>query len=202
MNFRVRRSHLSRLSILALLLSIAMPAIAQHERSILLRNATLINQGGEQGKITVNILIKDSKLDIITEDLIPIEDAEVSYDAAGGVVLGELNLGEPASFLILRGDPRQNIKLLLDTKTHATFAIHKGDVVKNTFVTIIEETPEEKARSSQGWLAYAPPPLAVPLNYQEEGRWNRFNTKYVSKIRLLKIKIREIRLGNSDFFNS
>jgi phosphate-selective porin OprO/OprP len=165
---------------LVLLLIIVMPAVAQQEQSILLRNATLINQGGEQDKITVNILIKDSKLDIITEDLIPIENAEVSYDAAGGVVLGELKLGEPANFLILRGDPRQNIKLLLDTKAHATFAIHQGNVVKNTFVTIIKETPEEEARASQGWLAYAQPPLAVPLNYQDSGRWNRFDTRYVS----------------------
>ncbi len=180
MMFGSYRSILACLRILALFLIIVMPAVAQQGRSILLRNATLINQGGEQDKITVNILIKDSKLDIITEDLIPIEDAEVSYDAAGGFVLGELNLGEPASFLILRGDPRQNIKLLLDTKTHATFAIHKGDVVKNTFVTIIAETPEEKARASQGWMAYAPPPLAMPLNYQDENRWNRFSTKYVS----------------------
>jgi phosphate-selective porin OprO and OprP len=164
------------------LLCMATPALAQQESSILIRNATLINQEGEQDKVTVNILVKDYMLDIITEDLIPIDEAEVSFDAAGGVVLGELTLGKPASFLILRGDPRQNVKFLLDTKTHATFAIHQGKVVKNTFVTIIEETPEEKKRAEGGWLAYAPPPLAVPLNYANENRFNRFNTKYVSGI--------------------
>ncbi|MEH6610451.1 MAG: porin [Halioglobus sp.] len=142
----------------------------------------MINQAGGQDKVSVNILIKDLKLDIITEDLIPIAEADASYDAAGGVVLGELKLGKEASFLILRGDPRQNVKLLLDTKTHATFAIHQGRVIKNTFVETIEETPDEKERASQGWLAYAPPPLAVPTNYQDSDRWNRFNTKYVSGV--------------------
>ena len=162
------------------LATLVLPAQAQTGRSILIRNATLINQEGEQHKVTVNILVKNTELDIITEDLIPLEEADVSYDAGGGVVMGELKLGEPASFLILDGDPSLNVKLLLDTKTHASFAIYEGVVLKNTFVTIIDETPEEKTRASKGWLAYAPPPLAVPLNYANEDRWNRFNSKYVS----------------------
>ncbi|MEH6517859.1 MAG: porin [Halioglobus sp.] len=169
-------------SLVTLLLTLVVPAQAEPGQSILIRNATLINQAGGQDKVSVNILIKDLKLDIITEDLIPIAEADASYDAAGGVVLGELKLGKEASFLILRGDPRQNVKLLLDTKTHATFAIHQGRVIKNTFVETIEETPDEKERASQGWLAYAPPPLAVPTNYQDSDRWNRFNTKYVSGV--------------------
>ena len=92
-------------SIPAILLTITAPILAQEEQSILLRNATLIKQDSDHTKVTVNILVRASKLDIITEDLIPIDEADVSYDAAGGVVLGELKLGEPASFLILRGDP-------------------------------------------------------------------------------------------------
>jgi phosphate-selective porin OprO/OprP len=167
-------------AVLVIFVTLVVPCQARAQESILIRNATLVDRSGKQGKVVVNILVKNSKLDIITEDLIPIEDADVSYDAAGGVVLGELTLGEPASFLILRGDPRQNVKLLLDTKTHATFAIYEGEVVKNTFVTIIDETPEEKARADQGWLAYAPPPLAVPVNYKDGSRWNRFDSKYVS----------------------
>ncbi|MEH6570890.1 MAG: porin [Halioglobus sp.] len=167
-------------SVAFLCLALAMPCSAQTHESILIRNATLIDRGGNHEGVVVNILIKDLKLDIITEDLIPIEQADVSYDASGGIVLGELKLGEPASFLILRGDPRQNVKYLLDTKTHATFAVQHGKVVKNTFVTILDETSEEKERAAQGWLAYAPPPLAVPLNYADSNRWNRFDTKFVS----------------------
>lgn len=165
---------------LTLLLTLANSVFAQDEQSILIRNATLINQEGGDDNVSVNILIKEGVLDIITQDLIPLEQAEVSYDAAGGVVLGNLKLGSAANFLILRGDPRENVKLLLDTKTHATFAISQGEVLKNTYVTILQETPQEKERSAKGWLAYAPPPLAVPMNYQDKARWNRFSTKYVS----------------------
>jgi phosphate-selective porin OprO/OprP len=84
--------------------------------------------------------------------------------------------------MVLDGDPRKDIDILLDTKTHATFAIRKGEIVRNTFVTITEESPEEKRRSEQGWLAYAPPPLAVPMDYQDTSKWNRFDSKYVSGI--------------------
>ena len=180
------RSILSFVVLLALLFSLLLtvPASAQKqsENSILIRNVSIIGKEGEQDTVIVNILIKDSKLDIITQDLIPLEEADESYDAAEGVVLGDLKLGEPASFLILAGDPRKNVSLLLDTKTYARFAIQNGHVLKNNFLAVIEETPEEKQRSTQGWLAYAPPPLAVPLNYQDSARWNHFDTRFVSGV--------------------
>jgi phosphate-selective porin OprO/OprP len=180
------RSILSLMVPLTLLfsLSFAVPASAQKpsQTSILIRNVTIIDKGAEQDTVIVNILIKDSKLDIITEDLIPIEQADESYDAAEGVLLGELKLGELANFLILAGDPRKNVSMLLDTKTYARFAIHNGHVLKNNFITVIEETPEETERVTQGWLAYAPPPLAVPLNYQDSARWNHFETSVISGV--------------------
>ena len=154
---------------------------AQTERTVLLRNVTLIDREGGGDK-SVNILIKDSILDIITEDLIPLEDAQVTYDAANGVVLGQLELGQPAGFLILAGDPRKNVEILLDTKTYATFAIAKGRILKNTFETVTIESPEEKKRLEEGWLAYAPPPLAVPLDYQDTSKWNRFDGDTISGI--------------------
>jgi phosphate-selective porin OprO/OprP len=158
------------------------PTQAQLEKTILIRNATLAGQKDGQDKIAVNILIKNSELDILTQDTIPLDEADVSYDARGGVVLGELKLGEPASFLVLDGDPAENVELLLDTKSHAVFAIHRGAVLKNRLEIVTDETPEELERSQQGWLAYTAPPLAVPLNYQDDSRWNKFNTKYVSGI--------------------
>ena len=158
------------------------PAQAQLEKTILIRNVTLSGQEGNQGKVVVNILIRKSALDILTEDYISLEDADVSYDAREGVVLGELKLGEPANFLVLDGDPAENVELLLDTKTHATFVIYHGNVVKNTLEPVTDETPQDRQRSEGGWLAYTAPPLAVPLNYQDDSRWNKFNTNYVSGI--------------------
>ncbi len=165
----------------ALLLVLSTPWAQADTQTILLRNVTLVDRQGAADK-QVSILIKDAALDIITEDLIPIDEADESYDAGGGVILGQLNLGEPASFMILDTDPRQDFKVLLDTKTYVSFAIAGGAVVRNRYVMILEETPEEKQRAQQGWLAYTPPPLAVPLDYTDTGRWNRFDTKWVSGI--------------------
>jgi phosphate-selective porin OprO and OprP len=167
---------------LSLVFSLILPVHAQPEKTILIRNVTLAGQGDSEKGLVVNILIKNSELDILTEDYIPLEEADVSYDAREGVVLGELKLGQLASFLVLDGDPAKNVELLLDTKTHATFAIHQGRVLKNTLLAVTDETPEERERSQGGWLAYTAPPLAVPLNYQDDSRWNKFNTKYVSGI--------------------
>ena len=164
------------------LMTLSLAVKAQGGQSILIRNAVLINREGGPDQATVNILIRDSKLEILSEDFIPLSEADVSYDATGGTILGELTPGQPPSFLILDGDPRQNIRLLLDTKAHASFAIYQGNVIKNTFVPIAQETPEDKAHASRDWLAYAPPPLAVPLDYQNNNRWNKFNTRYVSGI--------------------
>ena len=167
---------------LLLLNGLVLPAQAQPEKTILIRNVTLAEQDGSQKKLVVNILIKQSELDILTEDFIPLEDADISYDAREGVVLGDLKLGELASFLVLDGDPAENVELLLDTKSHATFVIYRGAVLKNTLEPVTEKTPQEKERSEGGWLAYTAPPLAVPQNYQDDDRWNKFNTKYVSGI--------------------
>jgi phosphate-selective porin OprO/OprP len=170
--------------LMCLFLSVGLvwPAIAQSENTILIRNITLLGQEGEKEKVVVNVLIKSSELNIITQDPIPLDAADIVFDAREGTVMGNLKLGEPASFLVLDGDPSENVELLLDTKTHTIFAIHEGSVLKNTLQTITDESPAERERKQAGWLAYTAPPLAVPLNYKDDGRWNKFNTKYVSGI--------------------
>ena len=41
---------------------------------------------------------------------------------------------------------------------------------------------EEEEEKQRGWLAYTPPPLALPLSYQDTAKWNRWESKYVSGI--------------------
>jgi phosphate-selective porin OprO and OprP len=150
--------------------------------SILLRNVTLIAPDKPGETVQVNILIKDNKLDLVSEDLIPLDEAEITLDARNGVVLGQMTLGEPASFMVMDGNPQHNIDILLDTKSHNLFAIRRGEVLRNRLEIITEETPEERQRSQGGWLAYAPPPLAVPVNYLDPSKFNRFDSKAVSGI--------------------
>ena len=150
------------------------------DQTILLRNVFLIDRKGAEETVHVNILLKNGLLDIITEDLIPLDQADQAYDANGGFVMGRLDLGQAASFLILTGDPRENVELLLDTKQYTSFAIRRGEVLKNTYSDVTVEADEIVTRASRGWSAYAAPPIAVPLNYFDETRWNKYEGKWVS----------------------
>lgn len=161
-----------------LLAFLTLPLHAQAAQTILLRNVGLIDPADAAGTLTVNILIEGGKLELVTEDAVSGQAFDLTYDIAGGTVLGTLALGEPASFLILDGDPREDVALLLDTRTHARFAIHHGEVIKNEYLQVAVEDADDGKQ--QGWLAYTPPPLAVPLNYQDKTRWNRFDGEYVS----------------------
>jgi phosphate-selective porin OprO/OprP len=125
---------LARKFLLAALLCLGNTATAD-DTTILLRNVSLPNTEGGPDRI-VSVLITNYRLDIITEDLIPLEKADEAHDARGGTLLGKLELGEPAGFLILSGDPRQDVTLLLDTKTHADFAIADGRVLKNRYLML------------------------------------------------------------------
>ena len=146
---------------------------------ILLRNVTLIDPTGQTPDRSVNILIRAGKLDLVTEDRIPHTEAGQVIDAGQGFVLGTLVVGEPPNFMILSADPREKFEVLLDTKTYANFAVHEGVVVRNRLGEIGPEEVEDEPKKA-GWLAYTPPPMAVPLNYQDTSKWNRFDTRWVS----------------------
>lgn len=182
----------------ALLTLVFTASAAAQNETILLRNVQLISNEGPDSTRIVSILIKDGQLDLMSEDLIPIDDADIAYDAAEGVVLGRLELGRPASFLILTEDPRENVDALLDTKRYAAFGIQGGEIVRNRLLGILEETPEERQRAEQGWLAYAPPPLAVPLDYLDRDRWNRWDTRWLSGIFAAAVVLDRTRYTEQD----
>jgi hypothetical protein len=141
--------------------------------TILLRNIYLANKGDQEKDSPVSILIKDKKLDIISKNTIPIDQVDRAYEGAGGIVLGNLEPGKLASFLVLAKNPKDDIEKLLDTKRYARFANYKGVLLKNYFIRITEESPEGIAAAKQGWLSYSTPPIAVPLNYLDSTRLNK-----------------------------
>jgi phosphate-selective porin OprO/OprP len=163
------------------LLACAYPSFAQDVSSILVRNAILLDPTGQASDRQVNILISNGVLDVITEDKISRDQADLVVDAARGFILGKLAVGEPPNFMILDQDPRENFEALLDTKTSANFAMHDGRIVRNRLVEVQLEIPEDEPTKS-GWLAYTPPPMAVPMNYQDASQWNRFESRWISGI--------------------
>jgi phosphate-selective porin OprO/OprP len=150
-------------------------------QDILLRNVTLTDPSGEAEDKVVNILLRQGKLQLITGDKISRKEAGQVVDAAGGFIVGRLELGKQPSFIIFSEDPRTNFEVMLDTKMHSSFAIHEGIVTKNSFGESVYDDPSNEPPKS-GWLAYTPPPFAVPLNYADTNKWNRFETKWVSGI--------------------
>jgi phosphate-selective porin OprO/OprP len=148
---------------------------------VLLRNVTLIDPTGKAEDRIVNILILEGKLDLVTEDKISRDEADQVVNAEKGFILGKLEIGEAPSFMIFKDDPRKNFEVMLDTRTWSSFAVHEGVVVRNRLLENLDENPDDEPVRS-GWLAYTPPPLAVPLNYQDTSKWNRWDTKYISGI--------------------
>jgi len=147
-------------------------------QKILVRNVTVIDQAGNSEDVVVSILIKQKELELISQDKIPLSEADITLYANGGFVLGKLEVGSPATFIILDQDPRINADVLLDTKSFAVFAVSKGEVVLNKLIRIDIDAQEQIS----GWQSYAPPAVALPLSYQNKRKWNVFRTKPITAV--------------------
>ena len=150
-------------------------------QNVLIRNVQLLDGGEGTEGISVNILIKDNKLEIVTKDEVPIDEAAMAVDARNGYLFGKLKIGATPSFVILNKDPREDFEVLLDTSSYTVFAVHNGQLFRNSLFEVEEKAVEEEPKRF-GWTAYTPPPMALPLSYQDTTKWNRWETKYVSGI--------------------
>jgi len=148
-------------------------------QNTLVRNVKLTDPAGKVEDKVVNILISEGKLEVVTEDKISRDEADQVVNANGGFIVGQLEIGKSPSFMIFNDDPRENFAVMLDTKTYADFAVHDGIVIKNRLMGVRFDDPDDEPVKS-GWLAYTPPPMAIPMNYQDSSKWNRFETKWIS----------------------
>ena len=146
---------------------------------VLIRNATLLDPNGAVEDKTVNILISKNKLELVTEDKISRDEAQMVVNANKGFILGKLELGESPSFLVFSEDPRENFSVMKDTYTYSVLVVEEGVVVKNRLLGLDTNDPEDEPKKT-GWLAYTPPPFMVPLNYQDASKWNQFDTEYIT----------------------
>ena len=156
-------------------LGIAQNMLADTQK-ILIRNVTVIDQSKATEDVVVSILIKKKKLELVTRDKVSMKEADITLDARGGFILGQLEVGSMAGFIILDQDPRTNADIVLDTKSYAVFAVSKGEVVLNK-LTIIDEDQEGQIT---GWRSYNSPAVALPLSYQNKRKWNVIRTKPVT----------------------
>ena len=165
-----------------MLLLPAQTLLAEEPKEILVLQGALWSGSAAEDEVKkVNIRLEAGALELVTEDVIAAEEGSKVYDAKGGYVVGGLILGQPAAFLLVDGDPRQNPELLLDTKRHASFAVSQGRVLRNRLYRAGETQTEVKKRANSGWLGYTPPPIAMSTA-SDGPSWNQFDSKYASGV--------------------
>ena len=154
-------------------------AHAADAERIVVTNARLIGRDAPAKDVRVHVLIVGGKLVVVTRDELVIQPGDIAVDASAGFLFGQLVMGKHPSFVILDRDPREDFDVLLDTEAHVLFAIREGVIVKNE---LSEATPSplEATPTRRRWVAYTPPPIAVPIRYYDSRKWNKFNTKPIS----------------------
>ncbi len=128
--------------------AVARVSYAADAERIIVTNARLVGRDAAAQDVAVNVLIVDGKLTVVTKDELVIEPGDTAVDSNGGFLFGQLALGSRPSFVILDQDPRENVDVLLDTKSHARFAIREGVNVKNELqampVSSADATPKRR----------------------------------------------------------
>ncbi len=192
-----------RMMILILVVLPVCDSLAQiiDPQNVLIKNVYIVSAESKEDDSPVNVLVRDNKLEIITRDEVKLEDGTMTVDGDGGFLLGTLKVGETPSFFILDEDPTKDFDVLIDSAPHVVFAVDDGKLVKNRLFEV-QKSAQELAQdaTTSGWIAYMPPPLALPTSYLDDTKWNKWETKYVNGIFLAAVLLDRIqwRSQNSD----
>ena len=172
--------------LLAAILATGANAQTVDPQNVVIRNVYIVAEDADDAP--VSLLVRDNQLELVSKEEIPTPEGFVAVDANGGYLIGTLRLQEPPSFIILAGDPREDFELLLDTEEHAVFAVHAGELRRNQLLYDVDTLKEpEEEPEPRGWLAYTPPPMALPTNYGDESKWNQWKTGNTSGIFLAAV---------------
>jgi phosphate-selective porin OprO/OprP len=155
------------------------------EQKIVIRNVTFVDPANKGKSTTANLVITNKLFDLVTQDDVTVSHSDIIFDAQNGFILGALESGKIANFMILDANPHDNIEALLDTKKHVLLAIHNGAIIRNNLkaesnISALAEQKRLKPKRT-GWLAYTPPPIVLPSNYKDAD-WIKFDNDYFSTI--------------------
>ena len=155
------------------------PAAESQVSRVVIFGAQLIGLGDPALDRRVNLLVENGRLVVVSEQPPQLRAGDLTVDADGGFILGQLALGEAPTIVILGQDPRVDFDVLLDTNRHVLFAMRAGEIVRNDLPPV-DETLGGAVPHVRTWSSYQPPPLAVPIRYYDSRKWNRFTTGPVS----------------------
>ena len=163
---------------IALAMIIATQAESAELQDLLIKNVHIINVGADATPDIAHIRIQNGVVELVSKDEITANDGTKSLDADGGFLLGELAIGAPPKFMILDEDPVADVLVLLNTKPHVIFAISAGEILVNQLVDVAEKSATIDDNEDK-WLAYDPPPFALPGSISSE-KWNSWESKWVN----------------------
>jgi phosphate-selective porin OprO/OprP len=166
------------LSLLALTLFPVAQAATTETQDLIIQNVIIVMPGDPSDIDAANVWIRDGVLKLVSEDKIAEDGDAIILNADGGYLLGQLTVGASAKFMILDEDPVADIQVLLDTEPHVVFAIDGDEVLVNKLVDAIPE-PSSAEDSKSQWLAYDPPPFALPNSISSE-KWNTWQSEWVN----------------------
>jgi len=148
---------------------------------LIIRNVHIIGTGSQTEHTLANVRIVGNKIKLVSKDTIPAEDGIQVLDADNGYLLGNLTIGNAPRFMILSDDPAADLNVLLDTRQYVLFAVDDGQLVVNKLQQVLGEPDYPSTRLGRPrWLAYEPPPFAIPTSVEASRKWNAFRTKYVN----------------------
>jgi phosphate-selective porin OprO/OprP len=168
---------MARIALLCCAWTCQVQAQAPDPQNLLIQRVVLVSTTGAANDPAVNILVRDGVVELVSQDTIPMPEGFVALDAAGGYLMGRIALGEPPSFVILDADPRSDFDVLLDTGKHAVFALHEGRIARNRLERQAPAEGPKASREGLSWLAYTPPPMALPSDYSDPSRFNHWETE-------------------------
>jgi|GEM_PF-818609 len=159
--------------------------VEQINQKIVIRNISLVNPKNVEKITTASLVITNKLFDLVTQDDVEVTHGDIIFDGQNGFILGSLESGKTANFMILDANPHENIDALLDTKKHTLLAIRNGVIIRNNLkhesnISTLAEQKTNKTKRA-GWLSYTPPPIVLPSNYKDAD-WIKFDNDYFSSV--------------------
>ncbi len=149
--------------------------------SLLVNRVSFVNPAEPTATQMVNLLVKKGKLHLVSRDSIPGDSTKQVIDARAGFILGRLDVGGPANFIILGQDPRENPKIFLDTKQYAVLALMDGEIVLNALPAVDPTSNSDvEVETPREWFAYSAPPVALATSYRNVKRWNHYEAPFAT----------------------
>ena len=160
---------------------LAPRAIGEEIPDLVIRNVHIIGTGSQTEHTLANVQIVGNKIKLVSKDAIPAGNDIQVLDANNGYLLGNLTVGGTPRFMILSDDPTADLGVLLDTKQFVMFAVDDGQLVVNKLQQVLGEPDYPSTKLGRPrWLAYEPPPFAIPTSVEASRKWNAFRTQYIN----------------------